>query len=100
MLLDSVSFISEYLYTGQPSIFLVRDETIKNKFNEYGKLSFDFVYKAHDLDDILRFINDTVLNGNDPLLVNRMNFVNQYLIPPNNQTAGLTIFNSLISEIR
>ena len=100
MLLDSVSFISEYLYTGKPSLFLVRDETIENKFNEYGKLSFNFVYKANNFNDILNFIDNTVLNKKDPLLIPRINFVNQYLIPPNNQTAGLTIFNSLISEIR
>lgn len=100
MILDSVSFISEYLYVEKPSLFLVRDETIKNKFNEYGRLCFNYVYKGYTFDDITKFVYDVVLNENDPLFSERRAFVNQYLVPVENQTASMTIFNSLISEVR
>jgi hypothetical protein len=88
------------LYVEKPSLFLVRDETIKNKFNEYGRLCFNYVYKGYTFDDITKFVYDVVLNENDPLFSERRAFVNQYLVPVENQTASMTIFNSLISEVR
>jgi hypothetical protein len=58
------------------------------------------VYKGYTFDDITKFVYDVVLNENDPLFSERRAFVNQYLVPVENQTASMTIFNSLISEVR
>jgi hypothetical protein len=99
MILDSSSFISEYCYTGKPSLFMVRDATISGKFNEYGAMAFNLMYKSQNTTDILNFINDTVLNGYDPLLKERAIFVDKYLKPPNNQSATFNIFNNIIREI-
>jgi hypothetical protein len=100
MILDSISFISEYLYTGKPSLFLIRNETIKTKFNEYGTLIFNLLYKSFNHRDIINFINQTVLKKEDPLLNERLNFINEYLRPPNNQTASQNIFNDIINHIK
>jgi len=100
MILDSISFISEYCYTGKPSLFLIRDDTIINKFNEYGRMTFDLVYKASNHNDILDFINITVLNKNDPLSKERQAFIDKYLTPPNNQTATENIYCDLAKETK
>ena len=100
MILDSISFISEFLYTGKPSLFLLRDNTIINKFNEYGQIAFNQMYKAYNDSDIISFINITVLKGQDPLLESRRAFVNKYLVPPNNQTAAKNIYYDLVKEVR
>lgn len=98
MILDSISFITEYCCTGKPSLFLVRDETIVNKFNEYGRMAFDIIYKAANHAEVLDFINSTVLAGNDSLLVQRQAFIEKYFTPLNNQSAAKNIYDDLVKE--
>lgn len=99
LILDSISFISEYTFLNKPSLFIIRDESIFNKFNEFGEMAFDLLYKAFKKEDICDFIQRIVLNGEDPLLNKRLLFKEEYLVPPNNQTAGLNIYQYLLKEL-
>lgn len=99
MILDSISFIAEYYYTGKPSLFTVRDITIINKFNEFGKLAYDQLYKANDHEEILSFIENVVIKGNDTKYLVRNNFVKKYLLPTGSRTASENIIFSLRKEI-
>jgi len=100
MILDSSSFISEYCCTGKPGLFLVRDDTIIQKFNEYGRKVFDLMYKANNHNEVLDFINRIVLAKSDPLSKARQAFIKKYLTPPNNQTAAKNIYSDLLKEIK
>lgn len=100
MILSSISFISEYYCTGKPSLFLIRDDTIINKFNEYGRIAFDLMYKASNHDDILGFINKIVLGEDDPLSKDRWAFINKFFVYPNKQTAAKNIYCDLVKETR
>lgn len=64
MIMDSISFIAEYLYVNKPLLFLQRDG---QAFNELGKE----VIRAHYLEwgedylAIETFLQDVIINGND-----------------------------------
>lgn len=97
---DSISFIAEYGYTLKPSLFLVRDETIPRKFNEFGVMALDAAYKARTPEEIATFINDVVLLGRDPKQGDRQRFFEQQLTPPNGRSATENILDDLVSSIR
>lgn len=80
MILDSISFISEYMYTGKPLLFLRKSkENLTPCFNEYGQEAIKQLYEAHSWEDIEHFIDDVVIQGNDPLYEQRVRFVNDVL---------------------
>ncbi len=54
MIHDCTSFITEYLYTGKPALYL--NPNIRDRLNEYGKLGYDAILKAHKQTDIEDFI--------------------------------------------
>ena len=98
MVLDSISFISEYLFTGKPSLFTLRDETIENKFNEFGINAFNLLYKASNKTEVENFIKN-VINKSDIRRSERIEFLNINLIPLNNQSASKNIVNYIKKEI-
>lgn len=99
MILDSTSFIGEYFFTKLPSLFMVRDQTISNKFNEFGKLNFDLLYKSYHQQDIIHFIEKVVIEGDDTMYAKRMDFLEKVLLPPHHQFASTNIMNILRKEL-
>lgn len=93
MIFDSVSFITEYLYTKKPALFLCR-EGIEKQLNEMGKISWNIHYKANSKEDIDFFIN-LLLEGKDPLREGRVAFYKEYLMPINRQTATDNIYSAI-----
>jgi CDP-glycerol glycerophosphotransferase (TagB/SpsB family) len=64
MILDCVSFMAEYLYTGKPSLLLTRPE---QRFSKIGKDVKAVLYQADgkDFTAIEAFVRDVVLGGDD-----------------------------------
>ena len=81
MIHDSASFTTEYLYTQKPVMYLVKDDKLRESFTPFGEIVFDAHYHAHCAEDIDRFINETVLNGNDPMAEDRLSVYQKYLQP-------------------
>ena len=92
MIHDSGSFMTEYLYLGKPPLFTVKDKDIRDRFNIFGKMVFEHLYHAYNEIDIIAFIEDVVIHGNDPQKEMRIKFYNDYLVPPNNKSASENIF--------
>jgi hypothetical protein len=99
MIFDSISFMAEYLYTGKPSLFMVRDSSISNKFNEFGTMVFDLLFKSYNQNDIIDFINQNVLSNNHTFIDMQKSFIYKYLKPSNDQTASLAIFNNIVMDL-
>lgn len=76
---DCGSFTTEYLFTRKPAMYLMRDENMDNRFNDFGKLAFEQYYKGHNLADIEHFIAQVVVAGDDPMASQRDRFYNDYL---------------------
>ncbi len=66
MIMDSGSFLGEYLYTGKPLLFLTRPE---QRFMENGKRILEAYYKTpgENYQSIEEFIENVVINGKDYL---------------------------------
>jgi CDP-glycerol glycerophosphotransferase (TagB/SpsB family) len=78
MVLDSISFLTEYQFTHKPLLFLTRET---NTWNEFGEELIKILYTApgEDTDAIERFIEDVVVNGNDPMKPEREALFDKYL---------------------
>jgi CDP-glycerol glycerophosphotransferase (TagB/SpsB family) len=99
MIHDSISFIAEYLYCGKPSLFLKSDPEVNRRFNDFGNLALDHHYHGSDKEDIVQFIEKTVLKGADTLKSSRDDFYNHVLIQKGGKTASQNIYEVLCREI-
>ena len=61
------------------------EEQVAEK-GEFGQLAMRQHYVGKDENDIIRFIERVVLQGDDPMKESRRRFVEQYLIPPHGKT--------------
>lgn len=95
---DSGSFIAEYLFTGKPALHLRNDIPYEEKYNSIALKSLNHYYKADNAQDIENFIVN-VINGVDPMKEERIRYVKENLMPPNNQTASKNIFDDIVMEI-
>ena len=99
MIMDSASFIAEYLYFDKPLCFTKNDEDVKNRFNSFGQMIFDYLYTAKDKDEVKSFINDIVIGRDDYLKEKRNGFFENEILPKNGKTASENIYNELIDEL-
>ena len=99
MILDSASFIVEYLYFDKPILFTMKDNGVKNRFNTFGQRVFDYLYSASNHDETDRFIEDIVFAGNDYLRKERNRFLEETILPGNGKTASENIYADLVREL-
>ena len=78
MIMDSVSFLVEYLYANKPLLFL---RGHKQAFNEFGKQVIDIHYNALGTDEeaIEQFIKEIVLLEKDDRMESRKRFLDENL---------------------
>ena len=98
MIFDSVSFVVEYLYTRNPSLFTYK-EGVENLLNEYGVKAFSCHAKAKKLQDIDDFIQGLLLNKQDELAEQKQDFYDSYLSLPQGYTAADNIYNYIATKL-
>lgn len=98
MMHDSCSFTTEYLYQRKPVMYLLKNNP-QEVFNDFGIKSFEQHYHGRTCEEIEHFIEDVVLNGNDPKLESRENFFQEYLGPYNGALPSENIINVIESMI-
>lgn len=100
---DCMSFTIEYLYTLKPALFLDRKNSKKNigklKYNKTGLESYRMHYHAYTSNDIYNFIDKVVLGGNDSLYLDRKDFFNKNLLPPNGKSVANNVMDVLTSYL-
>ena len=98
MIHDSSSFICEYLYTRKPVMFLSKNpEKIRCNLNNLGKSCFDLHYKGGDISDIKCFLNDVLIELNDPLKESRDFFYSENLKQNLEISTSKLIYNDMLS---
>lgn len=97
---DSGSFVIEYLYTNKPVMFLMNSEKVKEEFNDIGKKALSVTDQGYKKEDILQFIEESVLKGKDKRKDKRMKFFNKIVKPPQNKTASENIYHYLKEELK
>ena len=98
MILDSVSFMAEYLYYHKPILFLTRDG---ERFNEFGEMLKKAIYtcKGNSVSEIAEFIEKTIVE--DPDKRNREGFFADNLdyVKKNGMLASDYIYNDVVNEL-
>ncbi|GAB1452023.1 CDP-glycerol glycerophosphotransferase family protein [Draconibacterium sp.] len=92
---DSGSFVIEYLYTYKPVMFLFNDESVPDRFNEIGKMALSKFYPGKSEMDIKQYVQDIIIEGNDTLQAERVDFFRTVITSPNNITASENIYNHI-----
>ncbi len=100
MILDSISFMAEYTAFDKPALHTVTS-TSRVFLNDFGIELYKVMYKTSDnlKNDILFFINDVVLAGNDKLAPKRREFIDSYLGKINERTASENIYKAIVAEL-
>lgn len=75
MIHDCASFTGEYLYTEKPCCYMLKKgANLSDTYIPLGEKCLENYYHAYSSDDICKFIEDVVINGNDPLKEQRTAF--------------------------
>lgn len=97
MIHDCGSFTVEYHYSENPVMYVATDieKQLEDK-NDFGKLAMHQHYIGKNREDIIAFIENVVLNGNDPMSESRKKFKENYLIPPHGKSVAENIMDVFI----
>lgn len=95
MIMDSASFIAEYLYFDKPILFTMRDQEVKQRFNSFGQEIFDYLYTSQNEKEVNHFIENQVIHQSDHLKEKRNQFLKERILPKNGKTASENIYNEL-----
>lgn len=99
MIMDSASFIVEYLYFDKPILFTMTDDSVKDRFNSFGKMVFDYLYTAKTKEKVNLFLENQVFKGNDSLREIRNIFLKKEVLPKNKKTASENILTELKNKL-
>lgn len=101
MILDSVSFLAEYLYVHKPLLMLKREGQF---YNDFGTQLMKVHYSADgaDREAIENFVTDVVLRGKDEKKEERERFFEENLdyVKTTGKSAAVNIYEQLITGLR
>ncbi len=96
---DCGSFIVEYFYTGNPGLYMFKSQDQMQDFNPFVRSCLGHYYHAFNREDIIRFIDDVVIRGNDVKKEQRMNMVKQVKRKYNYPNVSRFILNDIKRQI-
>jgi len=79
MIHDCESFMAGYLYTNKPVCSIHSPIDISERFTEFGKMCFDQHYFASEPSEIIDFIKNVVVDGNDIKYESRKKFAKELM---------------------
>ena len=94
---DCGAFMVEYLYTHNPVMYLIGNNSDFSSFSEFTKEAFNVHYHGTTSDDIEQFIQN-VINGNDEKKLLREDFYLHNLEIPNGKSACLNIIDTILNK--
>lgn len=97
MIHDCGSFTIEYLYAGNPVMYLSNGRPHTDTLNQFGKAAYDTHVIGSKEDDIKSFIQD-VISGKDALKTERAAFLKDYLTIPDTGIATQNIINCILNN--
>lgn len=99
MIHDCHSFTVEYLYVNKPVMFMTNYDR-NSQCNEVGKKAFAVHYHGTSRQDIINFIENVVIAGDDNLNDRRTEFYNNILVPPNGKSVAENIVNEITEALK
>ncbi len=86
LITDCISFLSEYLPTGNPVLHL-RSERQKDEYNDIVKKITDSYYKIYTNEELEKTFNEVIVQGNDYMKDERQANIKLLMIDENKTTA-------------
>lgn len=100
MIHDCSSFCCEYLFTGKPVLFMMRDEERQvSLLNEMSHAALYAHYIGRSPDAPEQFLRKQVSEGFDPKKDERARVATTYLIPPNGKSAAENIIAAILDQL-
>jgi CDP-glycerol glycerophosphotransferase (TagB/SpsB family) len=100
MIHDCSSFCCEYLFTGKPVLFMMRDEERQvSLLNEMSHAALYAHYIGRSPDAPEQFLRKQVSEGFDPKKDERARVATSYLIPPNGKSAAENIIAAILDQL-
>ncbi len=96
MIHDCGSFIMEYLYTGNPVMYMMKNDKLDSTWNDGYKQALSMHYHGWTVEDIENFIRN-VIDGHDPMSSDRETFIAENMTPPNGVSASQNIIDCILS---
>lgn len=100
MIHDCVSFTIEYCYTKNPVMYLIKERDInghRSELNEFGQRAFDLHTHGCTKEQIKAFIQ-MVAEGKDDKKDQRVQYYNDFLLPPCGKSACENIINAILGQ--
>lgn len=95
MIHDCGSFIMEYLYTGNPVMYMMKNDKLDSTWNDGYKQALSMHYHGWTVEDIENFIRN-VIDGHDPMSSDRGTFIAENMTPPNGVSASQNIIDCIL----
>jgi hypothetical protein len=95
---DSVSFLSEYLVTGNPAIYTKREVDLDPPFNEFGEICLNAHYVCRNQQQLNAKLVDVLFKGSDPKKQMREKIVQKYLII-NKDLSSNNILKTIVNKL-
>lgn len=100
MIHDSGSFVIEYLYTHKPVMFISRDiDHFLTGQTDLSREAFAQLYIGKNEREIIDFVDNVVLGGDDPMLAQRNAFYNRHLLPPGGKSVAQNTLDDLVKSL-
>lgn len=96
---DSASFLTEYIFTGKPELFMVANASVKEQLNTFGQLTLNNVYQSKNRNEVVFFIDDVVFQDRDIMKEQRNKFYQKYLSPSDGEFVSQKIVNVINQQI-
>lgn len=97
---DCGSFTVEYLYSKNPVMYMLRDEAYKiSTQNDFGIKALNVHYKGRNEQDVVLFIEQVLLQGNDPMKAEREKFYKEYLLPPRGKSVAKATAEIIVKSL-
>lgn len=88
---DCSSFMAEYLCTGKPYLYTLKDDNVSNRMNDFGRMVLKMHYLARNKEEIVEFVESVVFKQSDQLRNERVSFLEEHLAAQNNKSASENI---------
>lgn len=95
MIHDSGSFLAEFLATGQPVMYLLDEHNTQPRLNEFGFLCLKQCYPGRSTVEIRRFVQEVILQGDDAMKDERVNFIRSEEYGQRHQSSSEMILDSI-----
>lgn len=100
MIHDCSSFTAEYLFTKNPVFFVTNNLTsLQDQLNIFGKEALMAHYVGWTEVEIMGFLDEVVLKGDDPKKIERESYYQKHLLPPCGASASENIYHEILAGI-